>query len=85
MPRAESGLDFRRVGSLSDKPLAVIFSVVRRLGRFSCTLRAGESVLSFVGRKVFLTRLALKFVSLVSESGVCLTRPALESVSSFVG
>ena len=24
MPRAESGLDFRRMGSLSDKPLAVV-------------------------------------------------------------
>ena len=85
MPRAENGLDFRRVGSLSDKPLAVIFSVVRRSGRFSCTLRAGESVLSFFGAGVSFTRPVMISVSSLSESRVSLTRTALESVSSFVG
>ena len=52
--RAENCLVFRRLGSISDTPLAVIFPVVRRLGSFSYTPRAGEYVLSFFGTGVSL-------------------------------
>ena len=40
-PRAGNCLVFRRVGSLSDTPLAVIFLVVRQVGSFSYTSRDG--------------------------------------------
>ena len=59
--------------------------VVRRMGSFSYTPRAGEYVLSFFSTGVSLTRLVMQSVSSLSGSGVSLIRPALEFVSSFVG
>ena len=47
-PRAGNCLVFRRAGSLSDTPLAVIFLVVRLVGNFSYTPRASMSCLPFV-------------------------------------
>ena len=79
---AENCLVFRQMASISNKPLAIIFPVFRRLGY---TPRAGESVLSLFGKGVSLTRPVMQSVSSLSGSGVSLTRTALKSVSSFVG
>ena len=59
--------------------------VIRRVGSFSYTPRAGEYVLSFFSTGVSPTRPVMQYVSAFTGLGVSLTRTALKFVSSFVG
>ena len=74
-PVLETDMVFRRVGSLSDMPLDVIFLVFGRDGICVFVLRRESLSLSPV----------LESVSSFCGWGVSLTRPVLECVSSGVG
>ena len=78
-PRVGNCLVFRRVENVSVTPLAVIFLVARRVGSFSYTPRDG----------ICLVVRQWGSLSCTPRSAICLvakrTRPALESVPSFVG
>ena len=76
-PRARICLVVRRVGSLYDMALAVIFLVVRRAGSLSYTPRAAICLVVKRIRRFFFTRSALNSVSSFVGWGMSLTRPVL--------
>ena len=88
-PRAGNYLVFRRVGSLSDTPIAVIFLVVRRVGSFSYTPRDGTCLvvlrlgsLSYIPpAAICLVVKRIRSFSFASRDGICLVVRRVGSLS----